>query len=444
MKSNEIITQDINLLIKKIAIPSSVGLFFNTMYNVVDTFYVGKISTICITALSYSFMVYFLILSISFGLSSAITTHVGNSLGRNKNFLAKVFVAKGISFISFVAFLLVILGLFFLEELLKIIGANGEALYLAIDYTQIIFIGVIPMLIGFGINAVLITKGDTKSYRNTLIIGFFLNLILDPLFIYGYGIIPSFGFIGVAYATILIQFGTFFYIFYKLKRTGLLTTNKTLFLPEHRIYKKLFIQALPMSLNMFMMSIGGIVLIYFVSQYGYKAVAAFGIGYRVEQIGLLPMLGLNTAVASIVANNYGARKYNRIFEVRKKALLYGYIMSFISMIFLVFFGKYIIMIFDGDKEVIDIAYEYIIINSLIFFGYITIFISNSTLQGIKKPFIIPYVSFYRQILMPIVLLYIAVNVFNLDISFIWIIMLFIIYSTAYFIYLYTSKVLKNL
>lgn len=444
MKSNELITQDITSLIKKIAIPSSVGLFFNTMYNVVDTFYVGTISTIAITALSYSFMIYFLLLSISFGLSSAITAHVGNSLGRNKIFLAKIFVSQGISFVTLIAIFLVLLGTIFLEELFSLIGATDKALSLAIEYTQVIFIGVIPMLMGLGINAVLIAKGDTKSYRNTLVVGFFLNLILNPLFIYGYGVIPEFGFIGVAYATVLIQICTFSYIFYKLSKTNLLLKKSIYFLPDFRMYKKLLFQALPMSLNMFMMSIGSMILISFVSSYGYKAVAAFGIGYRVEQIGLLPMLGLNTAVASIVANNYGAKKFDRIFEVRKKALIYGYIMSFIGVIFLVVFGKYIIMVFDNDTEVIDIAYGYIVINSLIFFGYITIFISNSTLQGIKNPYIIPYISLYRQIIMPMVLLTVFVNLFKVDIFFIWIVMLCIVYSAAIIIYVYSSKKLSRL
>jgi len=444
MNKNELITQDISSLIKKIAIPSSIGLFFNTMYNVVDTFYVGTISTMAITALSYSFVVSFLILSMSFGLSSAITAHVGNSLGKNKIFLAKIFVTQGISFVGLVATFLVAVGLIFLEDIFYVIGAKDEALVLALEYTRVIFIGVIPMLIGLGINAVLIARGDTKSYRNTLIVGFFLNLILDPLFIYGYGVIPSFGFIGVAYATVLIQFGTFIYMVYKLRNTKLSIGRLVYFLPELRIYKKLFIQALPMSLNMFMMSIGSMILIYFVSSYGYKAVAAFGIGYRVEQIGLLPMLGLNTAVTSLVANNYGAKKIDRIFEVRKKALFYGYIMSFIGIVFLVTFGKYIIMAFDKDIEVINIAYEYIVVNSLVLFGFISIFISNATLQGIKRPFIIPYVSAYRQLIMPMIVLYIVVEYLKLDIIFVWVSLAIIIYSAAIYILFYTRALLQKL
>jgi putative MATE family efflux protein len=445
MKKNELLTKDITLLIKQIAIPSSIGMFFNTMYNVVDTMYVGLISTIAITALSYSFMVFFMILSISFGLSSAITAHVGNSLGKHKHKLAKIFVANGITFILITSILLCTLGFIFLPNIFTLLGAREEALELALQYTNVILIGMVPMLLGLGANAVLIAKGDTKSYRNTLVFGFVLNLILDPLFIYGYGIIPSFGFAGVAYATIFIQFITFIYIMFKLYKTDLFNfQTPKMFLPDIRVYKKLAIQALPMSLNMFTMSLGTMLIMYFVSFYGYKTVAAFGIGYRVEQIILLPMLGLNTAVSAIVANNYGAKNFDRISEVITKALKYGYIMSAIGIVFLFFFGKYIIMLFDNDLEVIETAYIYVMIESIIFFAFITLFISNSTLQGIKQPFVIPYVSLYRQIIMPFILLYIGVVYFDCSVITVWIIIGLIIYSAAIWMYFYMKKKLDSL
>ena len=445
MNENHLITKDINTLIKQIAIPSSIGMFFNTMYNVVDTFYVGMLSTVAITALSYSFIVYFMLLSISFGLSSAITAHVGNSLGKYKIKLAKIFIANGITFVTIVAFILCIMGFIFVQDIFKLMGAKDEALDLSLDYTYIILIGVLPMLIGLGANAVLIARGDTKSYRNTLVFGFFLNLILDPLFMYGYGFIPAFGFKGVAYATIFIQFITFGYIMFKLYKTTLFNfENLKLFLPDYRVYKKLFLQAMPQSLNMFIMSLGTMVLTYFVSQYGYKSVAAFGIGYRVEQIILLPMLGLNVAVSSIVANNFGAKNFDRIYEVIKKSLYFGYIMSAIGVIFLAIAGKYIIILFDSDTQVVSVAYSYVVVESFIFFAYITIFISNSTLQGIKQPFVIPYISFYRQIFMPVLILYFVVDIFKFDIVYVWIVMGIIIYSAAFFIYYFTKKKLLEL
>ncbi|MGK0255694.1 MAG: putative MATE family efflux protein [Arcobacteraceae bacterium] len=445
MKKNELLTKDIKLLIKQIAIPSSIGMFFNTMYNVVDTFYVGMISTVAITALSYSFIVFFMILSISFGLSSAITAHVGHSLGKHKEKLAKIFVINGITYIGIVSILLSLIGYIFLEDIFNLMGAKNESLSLSLEYTNIILIGTVPMILGLGANAVLLAKGDTKSYRNTLIFGFFLNLFLDPLFIYGYAFIPAFGFAGVAYATVLIQFITAVYIFIKLYQTKLFNFEvPKMFLPDMRIYKQLSTQAIPMSISMFVMSLGTMIIMYFVSFYGYKTVAAFGIGYRVEQIILLPMLGLNTAVSAIVANNFGAKNFDRIHEVINKSLKYGYIMSAIGVVFLAVFGKYIVMIFDTDIEVIETAYIYIMIESVIFFAFITLFICTSTLQGIKQPFIIPYVSLYRQVVMPFILLYTAVVYFEVTVFTVWIIAGLIIYSAAIWIYFYMRKKLESL
>ena len=442
-KTNELITKDIKQLIFQIAIPSSIGMFFNTMYNVVDTFYVGKISTEAISALTYSFMIFFMLLSVSFGLSSAITAYVGGALGKHKRYMASIYVSNGISLFIIISLVLSLVSFLLLENIFILMGASGIVLDYALKYTYIILLGIVPMLIGLGANAVLIALGDTKSYRNILIIGFVLNVILDPLFIYGFYFIPAFGLSGVALATVFIQYITLIYMFYKLYATKLF--DASIFfksLPNLKAFRHLIIQAIPTSLNMLLMSFGSIITMYFVSTYGFKAVAAFGIGYRVEQIILLPMLGLNTAVISIVSNNFGAKYFNRIDEVIHTSLKYGYIMSAMGVVLIALFGKYMIMVFDTDIEVIGIAYTYIIFESFIFFAFITLFISVSTLQGIKNPFIIPYISFYRQIFMPIIFFYAVVYIFDLDIIYLWISMLIIISSAAIYIKIYTKKQLE--
>ncbi len=442
-RTNELLTKEIKQLIFQIAIPSSIGMFFNTMYNVVDTFYVGQISTQAISALTYSFMVFFMLLSISFGLSSAITAYVGGALGNHKRHLAGIYVSNGISLFIIISFVLSLVSVILLEYIFILMGASGIVLDYALEYTYIILLGIFPMLLGLGANSVLIALGDTKSYRNILILGFILNVILDPLFIYGFYIIPAMGLSGVAIATVVIQYITLIYMLYKLYKTKLFDIQ--LFFkstPNIKAFKHLLIQAIPASLNMLLMSFGSMIAMYFVSTYGFKAVAAFGIGYRVEQIILLPMLGLNTAVMSIVSNNFGAKNFKRIDEVIHKSLTYGYIMSAIGVVLIALFGKHMIMVFDTDVEVVDIAYTYIIFESFIFFAFITLFISVSTLQGIKKPFMVPYVSFYRQIFMPLIFFYAVVNIFNLDIIYLWISMFLIIYSAAIYMKIYTKKQLE--
>ncbi len=441
--TNELITKDIKKLIYQIAIPSSIGMFFNTMYNVVDTFYIGQISTEAISALTYSFMIFFMLLSVSFGLSSAITAYVGGALGKHKKNMARIYTSNGISLFIIIAFILSIVSFLLLEFIFVSMGAADKVLEYALQYTYIILLGIFPMLIGLGSNAVLIALGDTKSYRNILIIGFFLNVIFDPLFIYGFYFIPAMGISGVAIATVLIQYITLMYMLYKLYATNLFDIS-TFFksTPNIKAFRHLVSQAIPTSTNMFLSSLGSMITMYFVSAYGFKSVAAFGIGYRVEQIILLPMLGLNTAVISIVSNNFGAKNFDRIDEVIDKALKYGYIMSAIGVVLIVLFGKYMIMVFDTDTEVVDIAYIYIIFESFIFFSFITLFISSSTLQGIKNPFMIPYISFYRQIFMPLIFFSLVVKVFDLSIIYLWISMLIIITSAAIFIKIYTKKQLE--
>lgn len=322
-------------------------------------------------------------------------------------------------------------------------GAADKVLEYALEYTYIILLGIVPMLIGLGANAVLVALGDTKSYRNILIIGFMLNVILDPLFIYGFYFIPALGISGVALATVLIQYITLMYMLTKLYKTNLFNTSMFFkSTPNAKAFRHLIKQAIPTSTNMFLGSLGSMITMYFVSAYGFKAVAAFGIGYRVEQIILLPMLGLNTAVISIVSNNFGAKNFDRIDEVITKALKYGYIMSAIGVVLIALFGKYMIMVFDTNVEVVNTAYTYIIFESFIFFSFITLFISSSTLQGIKQAFMIPYISFYRQIFMPLIFFYLVVNIFDLSIIYLWISMFIIITSAAIYIKLYTAKQLE--
>ncbi len=439
-KTNELITKDIRQLIFQIAIPSSIGMFFNTMYNVVDTFYVGQISTEAISALTYSFMIFFMLLSISFGLSSAITAYVGGALGKHKRDMARIYTSNGMSLFTLVSLVLTLISFLLLKDIFVLMGAAGSVLEYALEYTYIILLGIVPMLIGLGANSVLVALGDTKSYRNILIVGFILNTILDPLFIYGFYFVPPLGISGVAIATVLIQYITLMYMLTKLYKTKLF--DAALFFksaPNIKAYKHLIRQAVPTSINMFLGSFGSMITMYFVSTYGFKSVAAFGIGYRVEQIILLPMLGLNTAVISIVSNNFGAKNFDRIDEVIHKALRYGYIMSAIGVVLIALFGKYMIMVFDTDIEVVDTAYIYIIFESFIFFSFITLFISTSTLQGIKNPFIIPYISFYRQIFMPLIFFYLVVHVFELSIVYLWISMFIIISSAAIYMKIYTKR-----
>lgn len=444
-KTEQLTTQEIPLLLRQLAIPASTGMFFNTMYNVVDTFYAGLISTKAIAALSLSFMLFFMIIGLGYGFSSAITALIGNSLGKKRHLLASIYAHKGVLFIPLLGLVLMTFGFFFAEDMFILLGARGEYLQICLDYINVILGGAIFFMANFALNAILVARGDTKTYRNTLIFGFFANLVLNPLFIYGFLFIPAMGIKGIAFATVLIQIINMIYIFKKVLDTKMVHFEKPhYFLPQLKIYKTFIAQGLPSSLNMLTMGIGSILLTYFVTHYGYKAVAGYGIGFRVEQLMLLPALGLSTAVLTLVSNNFGAKKYDRVIETIYTALKYGFAICAFGVAFLYIFGEFIVSKFDKSLEVISYATGYLVIEVWIFFAFVTLFICVSTLQGIKRPKMIFWVGLYRQIVAKYLVAYLLVKYLELDISYLWWGMLFMIYSAAIFMFFYTRRVLKEL
>ena len=447
MKTNSknLLNENILSLLKQLAIPASTGMLFNTLYNVVDTFYAGFISTQAVSALTISFMVFFLIIGLGYGFSSAITAILGNSFGKRKNKLASIYAHKGLLFIPILGVFLTILGYIFAPSMFVLLGARDEYLQDAITYINPILFGTIFFMFNFSLNSILVALGDTKTYRNTLIFGFFANLVLNPLFMFGFLFIPAMGLSGISFATVLIQIINMSYMFYKVLQTKVIHFEKlSYFLPDLRVYKLFLTQGIPSSLNMLIMSIGSVILTYFVAQYGVMAVAGYGIAFRVEQLMLLPILGLSTAVLTIVSNNFGAKKYDRVIETLRVSIKYGFILSTVGIIVLTIFGKFLISLFDSTAIVIDFGIKYLLVEIWIFYAYVVLFICVSTLQAIKQPKMILYIALYRQIIAKLLIAYVIVKLFELDFIYLWVGILVMIYSAAIFAYFYTNNLLKTI
>ncbi|MDD3344470.1 MAG: MATE family efflux transporter [Sulfurospirillaceae bacterium] len=445
MDAQTLTTNPIPSLIKQLAIPASLGMIFNTLYNIVDTYYAGLISTEALAALSSSSFLFFFIIGLAYGGTTALSALIGHAYGRKHTLYANLLAKKGVAFVMALGLILGCLGFFNLTFLLELIGTESAYLPLATTYMRIILLGTVFFFANFALNSVLIATGDTKSYRNTLIFGFFANLVLNPLFIYGLGFIPAMGIGGVAFSTVLIQIFGASYLLIKVLKTGLLDfTCRAHFYPHWRMYKNFLAQATPPGLNMLMISLGSLIALHFVTTYGYKAVAGYGIGYRVEQLMLLPALGISSATLSLVSNNMGAGKKERVREILLAALKYGYTISLIGMIFLMISSAWIVAQFDHDTDVINLGTTYIHVMLFMFCGYVTHFVCVATLQGIKKPSMIFYIGFFRQLFAPIIAYTLIVRYFELSFMWMWIGLGGIVYSSALALLWYTIYKLKTL
>jgi putative MATE family efflux protein len=443
---NDLTTGPILKHIRNIAVPASIGMIFNTLYNVVDTFYAGNISTDALAGMTISFPIFFIIIALSTGIGSGATALCSIALGKKDS---KEFHQLGYNafFTGFIVSLVILFSAPFLTEFLfKLSGASGNAMQLGINYTNTIFYGSIFFIMNSIINGLLNAQGDTKSYRNFLIIGFFLNLILDPLFIFGWFGLPMLGTVGVALATVIVQAIGTVYLTYRLLNSTIfeLTTFKQSLL-SYKTIGNLLKQGMPASLNMATIAIGVFVINYFVLAYaeGSATIAAYGAAMRLEQMALLPALGLNIAALTITGQNFGAKKYERIYEVQRNTNILAVGIMIIGGIIIYPFAPQLIGLFNNDPEVIRAGTVYLRIEVIAFPTYVILNILISVLQGIKKPNFAVYIGLYRQILIPFLLFPFLAQFLGLGISGVWWGIVLINWSAVLITFIYNKNTLRK-
>ena len=417
---NNLTTGPIPVLIRRLAIPSSVGMFFNTMYNVVDTFYAGRMSTDALAALSLSFPIFFILLAMGMGFSTGTTALIGNALGRGDRSEASLTASQGLILSFLLAAVVTTTGYAAAPWLFRLLGATDQYLELCLQYINVILAGSGVTLFVFMFNGILNSQGDTRSYRDYLIVATVANIILDPWFMYGGLGLPAMGVRGIAAATILVQVGGAVFLGLRVRRTGLVfRSSGARWRPDRRVLRTIIGQGVPASLNMMTVALGIFIITYFLSGFGQKTVAAYGAATRIEQIVLLPALGLNVAALTLAAQNGGAGRFDRVRSTVRYALSYGAIVMVLGAA-IVFFGAGPLMrLFTKDPEVVAIGVHYLRIAAFIEHAYVFLFINTSLLQGLKKPAFALWIGLYRQLIMPTALFYLVTRVWDIGLTGIW-------------------------
>ena len=444
-QGHNLTTGPIPVLIRRMAIPASVGMFFNTMYNVVDTYYAGHFSTDALAALSLTFPVYFLLLALGLGFSSGATALIGHALGRQDREEASHIAVQALVLTVFLATGVMTVGYAASPALFRMLGASGNYLDLCLQYIRVILAGSGVTLFVFMFNGILNSVGDTRAFRNYLVVATLANIGLDPWFLYGGLGLPAMGIRGIAAATILVQIGGGLFMLRRVLRTGLVSLPiDARWRPDRKILREIAGQGIPAGLNMMTVALGIFVITYFLSLFGKTTVGAYGIATRIEQIVLLPTMGLNTATLSLAAQNGGAGLYHRVRSTIRTALAYGLgVMTLGSL--LIFFGaEFLTRLFTQDPEVAAIGSHYLRIAAFIEHAYVLLFINTSLLQGLKKPAFALWIGLYRQLVMPPLVFYLLVQVAGLGLDGVWWGVFAIAWSAAFIAVWYARRQVERL
>ena len=436
-----LLKDEVSLLVRKLAVPASVGTLFQTLYTIVDTFYAGKISPEALSALSKSFPIYFLIIATSIGVTVAGTSLIGSSIGEKNEKNVLSYFGNVIIYSIIISIVVSILGFTFGEKIFLLMNSSQEVTILGLEYINVIFLGTILFILVVALNSFLHAEGDTKTYRNVLIFSFFLNIILNPIFIFGFLFIPPLGITGIGIATLIAQFVSLLVILIKIlnnQRIKQITLDH--FKAKFFFLKNIFFQSMPITIAILGYSIAATIVFTYVGLFGEYAVAGYGSATRIEQVVLLPILGINTAIISIIAQNIGAKYYDRVEQSYFTSIKYGLIIMLIAGVVIFISADIVPKFFSSNPEVIMHGSMYLKISAFILPAYPIFFLSNGFFMALKKSEKAMVNNIARNVIVPVLSFYIA-KYLNADFKtffyiwaiFQWLISLMLLFYVKYYI-----------
>jgi putative MATE family efflux protein len=356
----DLLNGNITSTIIRLSLPMVLAMLFQTGFSVIDMIFVGMVGPQAIAAVSIVFPVMFFFISFIMGIGAGLTSFVARTFGTGDIEKAGRIASNGLVFGIALSLLLAILGNLFSKPLFVVLGAGPEILGAVLDYSRIIFIGFILIFFGAFCNSIIRGEGDTKTPMKFLVVQTVVNFVLDPLFIFGYGPIPAMGVKGAAVALVISRIVMVaLCIRHFIAGKARVKPAFKSFRVDFSLLKEILRVGIPSTITFMSSSIGLMLFMKLVSGYGPLAIAAFGIGGRIENIAILPALGMSGAILTIVGQNYGAGKLERARQTIKNAMVLITVFMFGLTALSLLFAEPINSIFTRDAQVIAFGVDFL-------------------------------------------------------------------------------------
>jgi len=360
-----------------LAAPVAVAMFVQTMYNIVDTAFVGRLGAASIAALTFAFPIFFILISLNSGLGVGINSSISRLLGAKNKEEAENAAGHGILMTAAFAVVVYLLGRLALGPLYSLFGAAPEVRALSMSYMTIILLSVLFMFPAYAINSIFAAQGDTRTPMIIQTFGFVLNTVLDPIFIY----ILKFGVRGAAIATDIAIALTLLAYIYFLRKKSYLRVGFRPFRYTPAIFREIIRVGAPASMMMLTMSVYVMFLNGYMAHFGTDYVAAFGLATRLESFVSLPIFALSISLLTLVGMFYGAKRSDLVKSISWYGLRIGILAA--VAIGVVFFALPVVFlkIFTRDRLILMIGTAYLRIDVLTFPTMAVAMIISRILQG---------------------------------------------------------------
>lgn len=376
---------DIRPTLVRMTLPMLAGMLTLMTFNLVDTFFVGMLGTEQLAALSFTFPVSFTLISLAIGLSIGTSAVIAKALGAGELSAARTDGQVALWLSAILVAILALAGYLLTEPMFTAMGASASVLAYIRQYMDIWFIGAVLLVLPMVGNAVLRAAGDTRTPSLIMAGSGLVNAILDPILIFGVGPIPALGIQGAAIATVISWLVGSILIIHLLVKRDLITTSAIALAEAIAVCRKILRIGAPAAGANMLTPLAMAVLTAIMASYGEAAVAAFGVGARLESIACLVVLALSMTLPPLVSQNFGAGLLHRVQQAYRDSGRFVMLWQFAVFVVLAALAPLLAKLFSSDSEVVRIICWFIWIVPLGYGLQGVIILTNSSFNALHRP-----------------------------------------------------------
>lgn len=384
-KQIDMLNGSIGETLKHMTVPVVFSMILLLSFGMVDTFFVGLLGTEQLAAISFTFPVTFTIISMNIGLGIGTSATVARLVGSRQEGNAKMAGSGALILAAVLSIFISVMGWIFLEPIFTALGATDVQMPYIRDYMAMWFIASVFLAIPMVGNSILRANGDTKSPSVIMSLGGFINAVLDPVLIFGFGPVPAMGIQGAALATTIAWMVGTIYVLVLLAKRHLMIPRLLRVSEMSEACSGVLKIAIPAAGSNMLTPIANGVMTSIIAKYGSAAVASWGVGGRLESVATILVLSLSMTLPPFISQNYGADKIHRVKEAYMTALRFVMVWQAIVYGLVFLCAPLIAMAFAQDQEVEKMIVLYLSIVPLSYGLQGIVILTNSSLNAMHKP-----------------------------------------------------------
>lgn len=431
IKENKMGTTPVLKLLLSMAFPMIISMLIQSLYNVVDSIYVGKYSNDALTAVGLAWPMQNLIIAMSTGIGVGINAVLSKSLGEKNKTKASLTASNGCYIMLVATFIFMIIGLTLMPSYMNAISSNTKVVEEGIEYLKIVVIGAFGLIFSITFEKLLQSTGKTLLVMFAQASGAIVNIVLDPFLIFGWWIFPEMGIKGAALATIIGQFfGCFIGLLLNIFLNKEIHFNKQTLKIDFKLIKEILIIGIPSAImaaiasiltfvfNKILMIFENVKIPNTNTYYKDLPQTVFGLYFKLNSVFFMPVFGLNNAMVPIIAYNYGAKNKEKMMKTFKYSLIFVFIMMSLGTLSFMIFPRELLSLFAENEEVanslasIGVPCLRIISTSFLVAAFCIVILSM--LQALGNSVYSMIVSIIRQIVVLLPVAYLLSLTKNLD------------------------------